>query len=236
MKKLSFIALTMFACGALVAADGDAKSEVKAAAKKVADKGNYSWTSTPKLAGGGGGGGNFRPGPTEGQTDAGTVHLKMSFGDRNPEAVKKGEKVAMKGEDGWESVDDIEGNRAFMARRLKTMKAPAEEAQELAEKTKSLKKEGEAITGELTEEAVKGLLSWGPRNPNSNRPEPKNAKGEVKFWIKDGALNKYEYHVKGTIVGREDQEFEVDRTTTIEIKDVGTTKLNVPEEAKKKLG
>jgi hypothetical protein len=28
---------------------------------------------------------------------------------------------------------------------------------------------------------------------------------------------------------------EIDRTTTVEIKDVGTTKLTVPEEAKKKL-
>jgi hypothetical protein len=30
-------------------------------------------------------------------------------------------------------------------------------------------------------------------------------------------------------------EFEVDRTWTIEVKDVGTTKVNVPEEAKKKV-
>ena len=28
---------------------------------------------------------------------------------------------------------------------------------------------------------------------------------------------------------------EIDRTTTVEIKDVGTTKLTVPDEAKKKL-
>jgi hypothetical protein len=235
MKKLSFLAVSMFACGALFAADSEAKADVTAAAKKLADKGNYSWTSTPKF-GGGGGGGNFRPGPTEGQAEAGTVHLKMSFGDRNPEAVIKGEKVAIKGEDAWESADELEGNRAFMARRLKTMKAPAEEAQDLAEKSKALKKEGDTISGELTEEAVKALLTFGPRNPNSNRPDPKNAKGSVKFWHKDGALSKYEYNVKGTIVGREDQEMDVDRTTTVEIKNVGTTKLNVPEEAKKKLG
>jgi hypothetical protein len=234
MKKVFVCVLSVFACSALLAADSDAKADVKAAAKKLSEKGNYSWTSTPKW--GSSGGGNFRPGPTEGQAEAGTMHIKMSFGDRNPEAVIKGQKVAIKGEDAWESADDLEGNRAFMARRLKTMKAPADEAQELAEKAKSLKKEGDAITGELSEEAVKGLLSFGARNPNSNRPEPKNAKGNVKFWVKDGVLTKYEYNVKGTIVGREDQEMEVDRTTSVEIKNVGSTKLSVPEDAKKIIG
>jgi hypothetical protein len=233
MKTFSLLVLSALSCTALLAADGDSKADVKAAAKKVADKGNYSWTTTSKWEGGPGGG-NFRPGPTEGQTQDGTMYLKLSFGDRNPEALIKGGKVAIKADDGWQAGDELEGNRAFMVRRFQTMKAPADEAQDLAEKAKALKKDGDVITGDLSEEGAKGLLSFGGR-PNANRPGPKNAKGSVKFWVKDGTLTKYEYNVKGTIVGRDDQEFETDRTTTTELKNVGSTKLNVPEEAKKKI-
>lgn len=57
----------------------------------------------------------------------------------------------------------------------------------------------------------------------------------MKFWLKDGALAKYELHVKGTVNGR-NGEMERDVTTTVEVKNVGSTKVEVPEEAKKKLG
>jgi hypothetical protein len=61
-----------------------------------------------------------------------------------------------------------------------------------------------------------------------------NAKGSVKFWVKDGVISKYEFKVSGTVtMGGNDRD--VDRTTTVEIKDVGTTKLALPDEAKSKL-
>ena len=41
--------------------------------------------------------------------------------------------------------------------------------------------------------------------------------------------------VKGTVQGRNGEQ-QVDRTTTTEIKNVGSTKVMVPAEAKKKLG
>ncbi len=56
----------------------------------------------------------------------------------------------------------------------------------------------------------------------------------MKFWVKDNLLAKYEIKVKGT-VNFNGNERKVDRTTTTEIKDVGATKLEVPEEAKKKM-
>jgi YD repeat-containing protein len=232
-KKLVFAALGMFSASILLAADGDAKAEVKAAAKKVGS--NYSWTSTPKVEGGGGGG-NFRPGPTDGQTVDGYVYLKSSFGDRTMESAAKGEKAAFKGEDSWESVDEqSEGVGQFIARRMKTFKAPAVEAGYLVDKTTSLKSGDGVISGDLTEEVVKDLLTFGGRRPAADRPAPKDAKGSVKFWVKDGTLTKYEYNVQGKVTGRDDAEVTVNRTTTVEIKDVGTTKLGLSDEAKKKL-
>ncbi|HMJ91299.1 MAG TPA: hypothetical protein VK530_15870 [Candidatus Acidoferrum sp.] len=237
MKQLSLLAGALLVCGSLMAADADPKADVKAAAKKLAA--NYSWTSTPKIegaGGGGGGGGNFRPGPTEGQLADGFVYQKSTFGERSFESLIKGEKAAIKGEDGWQNVDDLEGNRAGFGSRLKTFKAPAIEAADLADKAKALKKDGDVISGDLTEDAVKELLTFGRRpNADNPRPAPKEAKGTVKFWVKDGALAKYEYQVHGKVMGREDQEREVNRTTTVEIKEIGKTKLGAPEEGKKKV-
>jgi hypothetical protein len=237
MKKTSvFAALGIFCASVLTAADSDARSDVKAAAKKLGDKPNYSWTSTSKIEGGPGGGGGGRfGGPTDGQTADGVVYLKSTFGDRTVFTAAKGEKVIFKGEDDWEVADaDTQGPGAFAARRMRTFKAPGAEAADLADKAKSLKSADGAISGDLTEDGAKAYLSFG-RRPNPDAPGPKNAKGSVKFWLKDGELTKYEYNVQGKITGRDDQEFDINRTTTVEIKEVGKTKLTLPEEAKKKL-
>jgi hypothetical protein len=60
-----------------------------------------------------------------------------------------------------------------------------------------------------------------------------NPKGSVKFWIKDGQLAKYEFKLTGKAEFN-GNEFDVDRDTTTEITDVGTTKIEVPADAKKK--
>jgi YD repeat-containing protein len=117
---------------------------------------------------------------------------------------------------------------------MRNFKAPAVEAADLADKTKALKSADGVISGDLTEDGVKGFLSFG-RRPNADAPAPKDAKGTVKFWVKDGELTKYEYNVQGKITGREDNEITIDRTTTVEIKDAGKTKLAIPDEAKKLL-
>ena len=56
----------------------------------------------------------------------------------------------------------------------------------------------------------------------------------MKFWLKDGSLTKYEFKVKGKMKFG-DNEFPNERTTTVEIKDLNGTKVEVPEPAKKKL-
>ncbi len=235
MKTIFCIAtLGLFSASLLFAAD-DANADVKAAAKKLGDKGNYSWSSTSKMEGGGGGGGRFGGGVTEGQTDGGIVYLKSTFGDRTMHTAAKGEKVIVKGEEDWEVPDaDAQGPGRFAAQRMRNFKAPAIEAADLADKAKSLKSADGVISGDLTEDAVKALLSFNRRG-GGDAAAPKDAKGSVKFWVKDGELTKYEHNVQGKITGREDQEMSINRTTTVEIKDAGKTKLALPEDAKKKL-
>jgi hypothetical protein len=76
------------------------------------------------------------------------------------------------------------------------------------------------------------LLTFGKPPPGA--PGPKNTSGSVVFTLKDGLLSKIVVKLKGTVnFGGEDTDLE--GKTTIDIKDVGTTKIEIPEAAKKKL-
>jgi hypothetical protein len=161
----------------------------------------------------------------------------MTMRDNTIEAVKKSEKGAIKTQDGWQSLSEATsgdpGPATFIARRMQNFKAPAAQAEDLAGKTKELKQDGDVYSGELTEEGAKSQLMFGGR-AGGNGPEISGAKGSVKFWVKDGVLSKYEIKVKGT-VSFNGNDRDVDRTTTVDIKDIGSTKIQVPEGAQKKL-
>ena len=216
----------------LVAAES-AISAVKSAAQKLGDAQNYSWTSNSRQEGSEQ---TFRV-SAEGKTEkGGFTQISLTFGDRTVDVALKGGKVAVKQDDEWKSADELEGGGAFMARRFQNFKAPTAEAEDLAGKAKELKSGADGLySGDLTEEGVKELFAR-YRRPNAQGPAAKEAKGWVKFWIKNGALTKYEYNVQGKVpFGQDQEERAVNRTTMVEIKDVGATKLSVPAEAKKKL-
>jgi hypothetical protein len=220
--------------GSLLAANAAPKDDVTAAAKALAGKDNYAWKQTTENAGGGGFGG----GTSEGKTEKdGYLWLSMTMRDNTIEAVKKGEKGAIKTQDGWQSLSEATsgdpGPATFIARRMQNFKAPAAQVEDLAGKAKELKKDGDVYSGELTEDGAKTQLMFGGR-AGGNGPEISGAKGSVKFWVKDGVLSKYEIKVKGT-VSFNGNDRDVDRTTTVEIKDVNSTKIEVPDEVKKKL-
>jgi hypothetical protein len=229
MKSMLVLALTAVLAGSLSAAEGDGKAAVASAIKKLAEKPNYAWTSTPS------GNPNWRMGPTEGKAEkGGYTCCKFTWGENDVEMAFKGDKAALHREGEWQSAEDLEGgDTAWIARRLKAFKAPAAEAEDLLAKVKALKQEDDgAYAGDLTEE---GLKEWFARMRRGNSTAT-NLKGWVKFWLKEGVLTKYEFNTQARItVGEDQREMEVDRTTKVEIKDVGTTKVTVPEEAKKKL-
>jgi hypothetical protein len=242
MKKSMLIGTVALIAGSLFAADSP-KDDIAAAASKLADAGNYSWKSTMDL----GPNSQFTPGPTEGKVDKdGYTWLSVTFNDNTSEGVKKGDKVAVKGEDGWQSGSEAtagDGGGGFnatrmMARRMESLKAPAAEVQDLISKVKDITKDGDAYSGELTEEGAKSLatMGFGRRGGNGgNRPGPTDVKGSVKFWLKDGVLTKYQSKVSGKRQNRDGEEQAFERTTTVEVSGVGATKVSVPDEAKKKL-
>ena len=239
MKKHILFGTLALLAGSLLAADSAPKDGVTAAAKKLAGKDNYAWKRTTEDAGGG------RPGgrPSEGKVEKdGYLWLSMTIMRNNTlEGIKKDEKVAIKTADGWQSFSEATssgplGPASIGARLVQIFKAPAAEAQDLADKVKEFKKDGDVYSGELTEEVAKSqiITGSGRMRPGPNAPVVSGAKGSVKLWVKDGVLAKYEIKVqaKMSIMGNER---DIDRTITVEIKDIGSTKVQVPDDAMKKL-
>lgn len=219
------------------AAHADPAANVKAASKKLTDSANYSWKSTVE--------GGFRPGDTKGKTEKdGYTALTITMGDNTVEAVIKGDQAAVKLEDGWKTVEEAGGGEPgqpnpgrFVARTVRNFKSPAVQAEELAGQSKDLAKADDVYAGALTEDGAKALLTFGRRGGggNGNGPEISGAKGSVKFWMdKDGVLSKMEFNVRGSM-SFNGQDRDINRTTTVEIKDVGATKVEVPSEAKAKM-
>jgi hypothetical protein len=122
---------------------------------------------------------------------------------------------------------------------LQNTKTPAQQAQSLLDACKSVTKTDDAYSGDLTDDGAKALLQFPGFGRGGGGGAPQititDAKASVKFWVKDGMLTKYEIKSTGKTQFGDNDPMDVDRTTTVEIKDVGTTKIDMPDEAKKKL-
>ena len=255
MKKNALWAAMLFAAGSLLAADS--KDTVTAAAKKLADGGNYTWKQTVDAGEGGFGGG-----VTQGKTAAGltwtqTPGFAFGGGDAPPptERLYQGTNSATKNADGkWETAAEIAAAAAangdgggfgggrgggFFGRGALVL--PTATITDLLAGVKDLKDDNGALVGDLTEDAAKANVFPGGRGRGRGRgpggggpPEPTDAKGSVKIWIKDGALVKYELKNSGKMsFGGND--IDINRTTTVEFGDVGSTKVDAPADLVKKL-
>lgn len=216
--------MLVLVAGSLLAAD--AQSELSKAVAKLGDQPNYSWTTTMKMPDDS----RMQMGPTEGKTEkGGYTYTSSAFGDRKMERIAKGDKVAFTRQGEWQSADDSAGQGRGMMRGLRT---PAEQATDLLKYVTDVKKEGEVYTGKISEQGVKSMITF--RRRGGEEPEVRDPSGTAKFWVKDGMLSKYEFQIKGGMTFN-NNDIQMDRTTTVEIKNVGKTKVEVPAEAKEKL-
>jgi hypothetical protein len=253
MKRNLILATMMFAAGSLMAADP--KDDVTSAVQSLADAGNYSWSQTMENANGGG----FGNATSEGKTQKdGLIYTSFTFGDNTREILVKGTNFASNnGQDGWQTAAEIAaaaeanggggggGGGGFrggnMARFVRT---PATSIKDVLDGVAELKQDGDAYVGDLTEDGAKALATFGRRGGRGGGgggggftpPAVTDAKGSVKFWIKDGKLSRYQYKVTGKTTNRDGDPVDIDRTVTVEIKDVGTTKIDVPADVLKKIG
>jgi len=232
MKLSSVITLVCWlASSTTIVVAADPKAEVTDAVKKLRSQPNFSWTMTPKTEGSETA---SRQGPIEGKTEkGGATWIKGSSGDNSFEAVMKGSKIAVNYAGEWVAVEEDDEGTGRFARRLKPFKDILESVDELVSKSKEITKAADgSYTSELTAEGAKEIFGRLGRRA----AEATESSGTAKYWVTDGALKKFESTVKGKFTAGEDKkEVNLSRTVSVEIKDVGSTKVNIPAEATSKL-
>ena len=235
MKKALIIGFIGLLAPTLFAAQSKPQDKIASAAKQLGDKPNYSWTTTIKE---GDGSSPPFPGISGKANKGGLTCLTTMMGTTPSDVYVNGQKGTAKGPGGWRTFDEIAkpgGFAAGLVRYMLSYKAPSVECRALSGKLLNVNEEKGMLSGELNGDAAKEYLEFFiPPFAGQAPPKIADPHGSVKFWIEKGMLTKYEIDVQCKVI-RGDQESEYHRNTTVEIKDVGTTKLEVPEEAKQKL-
>jgi hypothetical protein len=234
--------LTSALCTLLIPAisvAAEPKDELQAAVKKLAAAPNYSWTT--KFDGG------FTRGPGDGKTVKGGLStFSLKFGDDSYSVIVDGEKGAAKGLGGWASTAELNRDaeeengfspERFISMTIQSFKPPAGQAEDLCQDATSIQKSSDVYAVDLSAETAKRLLSFMRRRgtaANGTTIEVKEPKGAARFWVSDGMVSKMEIHLQGTVIFN-NNERKIDRTTTTEIHDIGSTTIDVPADAKAKL-
>ena len=245
MKRGTLISTMGLMAVSLLAAQASPKDDVSNAIKKLA-VGSYAFTITTTNAAGGFGGGGSRGGggPGRGGLDGkvgkdGIAYAVRSTDRTTNEAVAKGAKRAFKTQDGWQTQDEMMnggrgggfGGGAMVA--MRDLLVPATQAEEVLGKVKEVKLADGVYSGDLSANDAKAYTAPFPGGFGSGG-EISDAKASVKYWVKDGVLSKYELHVQGSM-DFGGTVMEIDRTTTVDIKDAGKADVTVPAEAAKKV-
>lgn len=235
MKNTLFITAAIMA-GSLLSACADPKDDITSAAQKLSAGSNYTWQTTTVVPANSNT--RFRPGPIDGKVQGSMTAVKMSFGDNHTQFIMNGTNTAVTDPDdgSWEKLSDVDtsGGGRFLVMMVQNFKSPATQATDLLADSQSLQQNDNSYTGTLTEDGAKNLLRFGRGRRGGTGPTISDASGTVAFWVDGGQLTKFEYHVKGT-VSFNGTDRPVDRDTTVTISDVGTTKIDVPDDAKKLL-
>jgi hypothetical protein len=231
MLRHIFLGAVVILAGSVISANAEPKDDVTDAVKKLADGGNYTWTSTVEA--------QFGAGTTKGKTDKtdGTFYTQTR-GDNSIDVAVVNGKAVVKTDDGWKTAEDAaagqQGMMRFMAAMLRNYKAPADQASDYLTKIDNITKTDDVYSADLTPEMVKQLAAFGRRRGGGNgtaAPEITDPKGSIKVWIKDGVISKTVMTIGGS-VSFNGNDMQIDRTTTTEYSDVGSTKVEIPAEAK----
>ena len=90
---------------------------------------------------------------------------------------------------------------------------------------------GDVVTGTLSPLGAALLLV----RADQADVEPIISSGKFKLWLKNGAVNKYQLTLEGVVAVGGWKKVDVRRNSTTTLKDVGTTDVIVPDEARRKL-
>jgi len=230
LKRIILSAAMVIGCAGI--ANASDQDDMKAALQKLADSPNYTWKSTVE----GGMAASEQTGKT--QKDGLTL-VSMTRQDNTVEMVVQGKQFAVKTDDGWKSGaelsgDDAPGQQRMLAGMMRNFKTPVAQALEFVGKLENIKRTDDGYTADLSADAAKAMMALPRRGQNAAARAITNPKVSIKVWCRDGVISKMENHASGTITFN-GEDHDIDRTTTTEFSDVGTTTLSIPDEAKAKL-
>jgi hypothetical protein len=237
-KRLILCLLTSFAAFFGIAtafANPSPQEEVATSSRALSTSPNYSWTATaaaPQSSA-------IRPLSIEGKAEKdGLTSVILRFGGRTIEGYLVGNKAYVTSPDlNWDSIPEMQkGERPgqFMERMVREVVPPARQITELAQSTTTMSKDGEVFSGDIDEMSGQTLLE--PHAPGvKSGVVAKSTGGKVKLWTKGRDVTKYEFTVNATATV-DGKQIDASRTTTVEIKDVGTTAVTLPARAREKLG
>lgn len=117
----------------------------------------------------------------------------------------------------------------------KTLSRPHDEIGIIVAGYTDLKMEGDVLSGPLSETAAKLLLV----HAGQEKITPLQASGTFRIWIRNGVLEKYETRLEGKLsveTSSGKREVSVHQTATTTVTGVGKTRVEVPDDAKRKLG
>ena len=131
--------------------------------------------------------------------------------------------------------DRGDGNARAFSNVQNTLSRPHEEIAIIIAGASGMKAEGEVVSGTLSDTAAKLLLV----HEGQRDRVPLQAAGTFRLWVRGGALVKYETKLEGRLqvddsAGR--REVKVNQTATTTLSEVGTAKVEVPPDVRKRLG
>ena len=153
------------------------------------------------------------------------------------------------GQDGWQTAREMARPTAAAAAAVSGRRFsrgscdPGDIGHGRSQGREGNQQDGDAYVADLTEDGAKSLASpfgrgrrgGGGGGGGSLFPEVTDAKGTVKCGSRTASSARYQFKVTGKTTNRDDP-VDLDRTTTVEIKDIGSTKINVPDDVLKKIG
>jgi hypothetical protein len=212
----------------------DPRVVVSNAIQRLAAAPDYSWHQTFELPGG------YRGTPAE-PLDGKARSDGLSWTSQgNIEKFTKGLKRAVKEQTrNWEDPEERFPARVIRIGPYGPVTPPVWQLTNILDKVQNLKKSDGYYVGDLQPADAKTLVIYGGSRAGGGGDGTRSASpvsaAAVSFWVEDGALSKYSTRVT---VHFTDNGAPIENTqvTTVEIKDVGTTKMDVPDEVKIILG
>jgi putative heme-binding domain-containing protein len=225
-------------------ADADAKSALSAAVRKLAEAPSCRWTTTvtaDDLGPFGGGGG-----VTTGQAESGGfTRITLASDARRLEFVTRAGKAAVLVEGNWQTLEQASARdgsppsfgpaAGFDPGIVTHFKMPADRAADLLGKADGFRRNGTTVTATLSPEAAGEILvADGPaflRRRGFPGAPINDPRGSATFRVADGMLTEFTLKLSGSrqVFGNE---VKLDRTSTTKIAEVGSTKVEVPVDAR----